>query len=130
MLLTFGFGYWVFITGTYGLTAALSGWQWWIPFTRRFEFPVLFAAVLLVVLALSWAPRRFGRRALAAGWIGTAGTLDRAQLAWLPIAEALGPTEAPSRASIADSRQLGAWATLPTCARAALAVHAHRPHIH
>ncbi len=129
MLLTFGFGYWVFITGTYGLTAALSGWQWWIPFTRRFEFPVLFAAVLLVVLALSWAPRRFGRRALAAGWIVTAATLVGVQLAWLPIAEAFGPTEAPWRASLADSRQLGAWYNLPPYAGHALAVPADRPDI-
>src|SRR5260370_12094581 len=96
MLLTFGFGYWVFITGTYGLTAALSGWQWWIPFTRRFEFPVLFAAVLLVVLALSWAPQRFGRRALAAGWIVTAATQGAAHLAWFPLSQALSPTPPPS----------------------------------
>ena len=129
MVLTFGFGYWVFITGTYGLTAALSGWQWWIPFTRRFEFPVLFAAMLLVVLALSWAPRRFGRRALAAGWIVTAATLVGVQLAWLPIAEAFGPTEAPWRASMADSRQLGAWYNVPPYAGHALAVPADRPDI-
>jgi hypothetical protein len=129
MLLTFGFGYWVFITGTYGLTAALSGWQWWIPFTRRFEFPVLFAAVLLVVLALLWAPRRFGKKALAAGWIVTAATLVGAQLAWLPIAQAFGPTEAPWRASMADSRQLGAWYNLPPYAGHALAVPADRPDI-
>jgi hypothetical protein len=129
MLLTFGFGYWVFITGTYGLTAALSGWQWWIPFTRRFEFPVLFAAVLLVVLALSWAPRRFGKKALAAGWIVTGATLVGAQLAWLPIAEAFGPTEAPWRASMADSRQLGAWYNRPPYVGHALAVPADRPDI-
>jgi len=129
MLLTFGFGYWVFITGTYGLTAALRGWQWWIPFTRRFEFPVLFAAVLLVVLALSWAPRRFGKKALAAGWIVAAATLVGTQLVWLPIAEAFGPTEAPWQASMADSRQLGAWYNQPPYAGHALAVPADRPDI-
>jgi len=129
MLLTFGFGYWVFITGTYGLTAALSGWQWWIPLSRRFEFPLLFAAVLLVVLALRWAPRRFGKKVVAAGWTMAATTLVGAQLAWLPIAGAFGPTEAPWRASMADSRQLGAWYNQPAYAGHALAVPADRPDI-
>ena len=129
MLLTFGFGYWVFITGTYGLTAALSGWQWWIPLTRRFEFPLLFAAVLLAVCALWWAPRRFGRKALPVAWTVTATTLITAQLAWVPIADAFGPTENPWRAAMADSRQLGAWYSEPLYAGHALAVPADRPDI-
>ena len=129
MLLTFGFGYWVFITGTYGLTAALSGWQWWIPLTRRFEFPVLFAAGLLVVLALWWAPRRFGKKFGAAGWTVAAATLVGAQLTWIPIADAFGPTEAPWRASMADSRQLGAWYNEPPYAGHSLAVPPDRPDI-
>ncbi|HXL77428.1 MAG TPA: hypothetical protein VN985_02150, partial [Candidatus Eisenbacteria bacterium] len=82
-----------------------------------------------LVLALSWAPRRFGRRALVAGWIVTAATLVGVQLAWLPIAEAFGPTEASWRASLADSRQLGAWYNLPPYAGHALAVPADRPDI-
>src|SRR5207245_2506557 len=129
MLLTFGFGYWVFITGTYGLTAALSGWQWWIPLTRRFEFPLLFAAVLLAVCALWWAPRRFGRKALPVAWTVTATTLITAQLAWVPIADAFGPTENPWRAAMADSRQLGAWYSEPLYAGHALAVPNDRPDI-
>src|SRR5207245_2669256 len=114
---------------SYGLTAALSGWQWWIPLTRRFEFPLLFAAVLLAVCALWWAPRRFGRKALPVAWTVTATTLITAQLAWVPIADAFGPTENPWRAAMADSRQLGAWYSEPLYAGHALAVPADRPDI-
>src|SRR5260370_41293592 len=81
------------------------------------------------MLALAGAPPRCGRRALAAGWIVTAATLVGAQLAWFPIAEAFGPTAAPWRASMADSRQLGAWYNLPPYAGHAIAVPADRPDI-
>src|SRR4029077_6047010 len=127
VLLTFGFGYWVFITATYGLTAALSGWQWWIPLSRRFEFPLVFAAVLLVVGALWWAPRRFRRAGRALGWTTVALTLAGAQLAWIPIADAFGPTEVAWKASLADSRQLGVWYNQPPYAGHGMAVPADRP---
>src|SRR5260370_29490551 len=52
-----------------------------------------------------------------------------AQVAWLTFREAFGPTEAPWRPSMADSRQLGAWYNLPPYAGHALAVPADRPDI-
>src|SRR5262249_41044629 len=38
MLLTFGFGYWVFVTGMLGFTSYLASWVWWMPITRVFAF--------------------------------------------------------------------------------------------
>ena len=68
MLLVFGFGYAMFATGMFGLTAFLSTWVWWLPISRRFEFPVLFAALLLVVGVLRWLPDRFRFWTARAGW--------------------------------------------------------------
>src|SRR5260370_18821643 len=72
MLLTFGFGYWVFVAGMFGFTAYLSTWVWWLPISRRFEFPVLFAALLVVVAALNWAPRSFANVPIPLDWIAWA----------------------------------------------------------
>jgi hypothetical protein len=129
MLLTFGFGYWVFITGTYGLTAALSGWQWWIPLSRRFEFPLVFAGTLLVVALLWWAPKRLGKRVVRAGWVGVGVIVLVSQLAWIPIFNAFGPTEAAWQASLADSRQLGAWYQQAPYSGHGLAVPGDHPEI-
>lgn len=129
MLLTFGFGYWVFITGTYGLTTALSGWQWWIPLSRRFEFPLVFAGTLMVVALLWWAPRKLGMRVTRASWVGVGVIVLVSQLAWVPISQAFGPTETAWQASLADSRQLGAWYHQPAYSGHGLAVPADSPEI-
>ena len=128
MLLTFGYGYVVFVAGMFGFTAFLSTWVWWMPISRRFEFPVVFAAVLVVVAALHWAPRRLGS-SIPAGWVAVAAILVASQLLWLPIATVFGPTEATWQQTLAESRQLGAWYNESPYAGHALAVPADRPDI-
>jgi len=128
MLLTFGYGYVVFVAGMFGFTAFLSTWVWWMPISRRFEFPVVFAAVLVVVAALHWAPRRLGT-SIPVGWVAVAAILVASQLLWLPIATVFGPTEATWQQTLAESRQLGAWYNQSPYAGHALAVPADRPDI-
>lgn len=129
MLLTFGFGYWVFVSGSYGFTAFLSDWQWWAPLTRRFEFPWLFLAVLLAALLLWWAPRRLGERVRPAGWVAVAGVLVASQLLWVPMHRLFAPTEAKWQATMADSSTLGRWYGLPEYKGHALALPPDRPDI-
>lgn len=69
MLLAFGFGYWVFVAGMLGFTAYLASWVWWMPITRVFAFPYVFAGVLLAVVLLWWVPRRFGKRTFRYAWL-------------------------------------------------------------
>jgi hypothetical protein len=128
-LLTFGFGYWVFVAGMFGLTAYLSTWVWWLPVSRRFEFPVLFAALLLVVGLLHWAPSRFGRNAKVFGWVVVAVTVIGAQMLWVPIAQVFGPTEATWQTTLSESRQLGAWYNQAPYNGHSLAVPSDRPDI-
>jgi hypothetical protein len=129
MLLTFGFGYWVFVAGMFALTALLTTWMWWFPIGRRFEFPVLFLAVLLVVVWMRWLPRRLPFWSMRVGWGAVVATVLLSQLLWLPIAQVFGPTEATWQATLDESRQLGAWYHQPQYQGHALAVPADRPDI-
>jgi hypothetical protein len=129
MLLTFGFGYWVFVAGMLGFTSYLASWVWWMPITRVFAFPYAFAGVLLVVVLLRWLPRRYGRRALPIGWAAIGATVLLSQLAWIPIAQVFGPTEAEWHATLASSRQLGAWYNQPSSQGHSLAVPPDRPDV-
>ena len=129
MLLTFGFGYWVFVAGMLGFTSYLASWVWWMPITRVFAFPYVFAGVLLAVVLLWWAPRRYGRRAIPIGWAALIATVLVAQLVWIPIAEVFGPTENEWQATLASSRQLGAWYNQPPYQGHALAVPPDRPDV-
>jgi hypothetical protein len=109
MLLAFGFGYWVFVTGTLGFTSYLASWVWWMPITRVFAFPYVFAGVLLAVGLLWWLPRRYGRRVQWPAWTALIAALLASQLAWIPIAEVFGPTEGEYRSTMAASRELAGW---------------------
>jgi len=129
MLLTFGFGYWVFVAGTLGFTSYLASWVWWMPITRVFAFPYVFAGVLLAVALLLWLPRKFGRRVLPIAWTGIGATLLVTQLAWLPIGEVFGPSESDWLAVKTESIQLGAWYNQPPYSGHALAVPPERPDI-
>jgi hypothetical protein len=129
MLLTFGFGYWVFTAVMFGFTSFLSTWLWWMPISRRFEFPIVFATTLLAVAVLHWAPRRYGKVAVRPGWVIIVGALIAAQIAWIPIADAFGPTETTWLATIADSRQLANWYNAAPYEGHALAVPPDRPDI-
>jgi hypothetical protein len=129
MLLTFGFGYWVFVAGMLGFTSYLASWVWWMPITRVFAFPYVFAGVLVAVVLLWWAPRRFGKGLVLVGWTALAGCVVAAQLVWIPIAQVFVPTEANWRASLAASRELGAWYHQSPYEGHALAVPPDRPDI-
>jgi len=129
MLLTFGFGYWVFVAGMLGFTGYLASWVWWMPITRVFAFPYVFAGVLLAVALLWWVPRRYGKRALPFAWAGIGATLIASQLVWIPIAEVFGPSEIEWKAVQAESIQLGSWYNQPPYAGHSLAVPPERPDI-
>ena len=129
MLLTFGFGYWVFVAGMLGFTSYLASWVWWMPITRVFAFPYVFAGVLLSIGLFWWLPRRFGNRIVPLAWTAFVVTLVASQLAWIPIAQVFGPSEIEWHAVKAESIQLGAWYNTPPYAGHALAVPADRPDI-
>jgi hypothetical protein len=129
MLLTFGFGYWVFVAGMQGFTSYLASWVWWMPITRLFAFPYVFAGVLLAVVLLRWVPRRYGKRATPLAWTAVGVTVVASQLAWIPIAEVFGPSEAEWQATLAESRQLGAWYNQPPYMGHSIAVPNDRPDI-
>ena len=129
MLLTFGFGYWVFVAGMLGFTSYLASWVWWLPITRVFAFPYVFAGVLLAVALLWWAPRKLGNRILPLAWTAVGATLVVTQVVWVPIAQVFGPSEAEWHAVQAESIQLGAWYNQAPYAGHALAVPPERPDI-
>ena len=129
MLLTFGFGYWVFVAGMLGFTSYLASWVWWMPITRVFAFPYVFAGILLAVLALWWAPKRFGPRVIPFGWASVAVVLVASQLAWIPIAQVFGPSEAEWLQIKSESVDLGAWYNQAPYAGHSLAVPEDRSDI-
>jgi hypothetical protein len=129
MLLTFGLGYWVFVAGMLGFTSYLASWVWWMPITRVFAFPYVFAGVLVAMLLLWWAPRRFGKRAIPVGWTALAACVVVAQLVWIPIGQVFGPTEANWTATLAASRQLGGLYNQTPYEGHSLAVPADRPDV-
>lgn len=90
LLLTYGFGYWVFQAGALGFTALLRHNSEWLE--RRFEFPLDFAAILVAVLLLKVLPEH--RESLkTGGWaVATAGVLAM-QVFWIPILHAYAATE-------------------------------------
>jgi hypothetical protein len=129
MLLTFGFGYWVFVAGMLGFTSYLASWVWWMPITRVFAFPYVFAGVLVVVVLLRWAARRSGSVSSISRWAAVVGLLLLSQLSWVPIAQVFGPTENEWQATLSASRQLGGWYNAPPYQGHALAVPSDRPDV-
>ncbi len=129
MLLTFGFGYWAFVAGMLGFTSYLASWVWWMPITRVFAFPYVFAGVLVVVLLFRWTSRRMGRMSIPLGWAAVGGLVIVSQLIWLPIAQVFGPTETEWHATLAASRQLGAWYNRPPYQGHSIAVPPDRPDV-
>jgi Dolichyl-phosphate-mannose-protein mannosyltransferase len=129
MLLTFGFGYWVFAAGMLGFTSFLSTWLWWTPISRRFEFPYVFAGTLLVVVLLRWIPGRIGKRMIPVGWVAIGVGVLASQLLWIPISDVFGPTEVAWHNVQQESIQLGAWYHQAPYAGHAIAVPPDRPDI-
>jgi hypothetical protein len=129
MLLTFGFGYWVFVAGMLGFTSYLASWVWWMPITRVFAFPYVFAGLLAVLLLFRVASRRSGRMVAPLAWTGVVALLLVSQVSWLPIVQVFGPTEAEWHATLAASRQLAAWYNTPPYRGHSLAVPPDRPDV-
>jgi dolichyl-phosphate-mannose-protein mannosyltransferase len=127
MLLTFGFGYWVFVAGMLGFTSYLASWVWWMPITRVFAFPYAFAGVLLAVGLLWWLPRQMGPRGTKVGWAALVGALMVSQLLWVPIWREFSPSEADWKVVVAEGEQLGAWYNQPRYSGHSLAVPPYRP---
>jgi hypothetical protein len=109
MLLTFGFGNWVFVAGLMGFTSYLADWSWWTPVGRHFEFPYVFLGMLVIVALLWWAPRRFGPWTVAPAWAAVAAGILATQLLWMPIHNAFSPTETTWRSAVADGGVLAHW---------------------
>jgi hypothetical protein len=112
-----------------GFTAYLASWVWWMPITRVFAFPYVFAGILLAVGLLWWAPRRLGQKTVPFAWAAIGVTLLVSQLAWIPIAQVFGPSEREWRAVKAESEQLGGWYNAASYAGHALAVPQDRSDI-
>jgi hypothetical protein len=129
MLMSFGFGYWVFVAGMLGFTAYLAQWVWWMPITRVFAFPYDFAGILLAVSLLWWVPRHLGRKTVPYAWVAIGVALVLSQLAWLPIAKEFGPSEIEWRLVKAESEQLGGWYNTAPYGGHSLAVPQDRPDI-
>jgi hypothetical protein len=129
MLLTFGFGYWVFVAGMLGFTSYLASWVWWMPITRVFAFPYVFAGILFAVVVLWWTPRGLGRIGVPAGWTAIAAAILVSQLVWIPINVEFGPSEAEWLQIKAESVQLGAWYNAAPYQGHSLAVPEDRPDI-
>ena len=89
LLLTYGFGYWVFQAGTLGFTHYLNHSSEWME--RRFEFPLDFAAILVAVALFKYLPR--ARVHLPVAWTASAAALIGMQLFWVPIQQAYASTE-------------------------------------
>ncbi len=100
-----------------------------MPITRVFAFPYVFAGVLVVVLLFRWTSRRMGRMSIPLGWAAVGGLVIVSQLIWLPIAQVFGPTETEWHATLAASRQLGAWYNRPPYQGHSIAVPPDRPDV-
>jgi len=108
MYLAFGFGQWVFVSGMLGFTAYLASWVWWMPITRVFAYSYDFTAVLAALLLFRVLPRRLGPRVVPAAWVAIGVGVVAVQLAWLPIRDVFGPTDAAWRQAVVTGQKLGA----------------------
>jgi hypothetical protein len=105
MLLTYGFGYWVFQAGALGFSALLRHSNEWME--RRFEFPLDFAAILVAVFLFKILPAR-AHRLRAASWVIAPAALAAMQLFWIPIQTAYAATEPGYRDQVRLGMAIGA----------------------
>ncbi len=105
LLLTYGYGYWVFQAGALGFTALLRHDSEWME--RRFEFPLDFAAILVAVLLLKVLPEH--RQSLkSVGWVAAAAGVLAMQVFWGPIQNAYTATEPGYQDQVRLGRAVGA----------------------
>jgi hypothetical protein len=114
LLLTYGFGYWVFQAGTLGFTnyllttgieprLTLPSTSW---MERRFEFPLDFAAILGAVFLFKVLPK-WQPRVRATGWVAATAVLLAIQIYWSPIQSAYAGTEAGFQEQVRLGRAIG-----------------------
>jgi hypothetical protein len=104
LLLTYGYGYWVFQAGALGFSALLRHNTEWME--RRFEFPLDFAAILAAVLLFKVLPK-YRESFRAVGWaVATAGVLG-IQVVWIPIQSAYAATEPGYEAQVQLGHAIG-----------------------
>jgi len=128
MYLAFGFGEWVFVAGMLGFTAYLASWVWWMPITRVFAYSYDFTAVLVVLLLFKLVPRWLGPRSIPAAWIAIGIGAVAVQLAWIPIWDVFGPTDAAWQEAVVAGERLGTlYNSTPGVAGGALNVPDDRP---
>ena len=104
LLLTYGFGYWVFQAGALGFSALLRHNTEWME--RRFEFPLDFAAILAAVLLLKVLPR-YRASFKAVGWAVATACILGIQVFWIPIQSAYAATEPGYQAQVQLGRAIG-----------------------
>lgn len=107
LLLTFGFGYWVFVAGTLGFTAYLKSWVGWMWMTRVFAFPYDFAAILAAIGLLHLLPRAAGHRWAAPAALAAGASLVAVQIAWLPIQNLYSSTYGTWATTVRIGAQIG-----------------------
>jgi hypothetical protein len=105
LLLTYGFGYWVFQAGTLGFTAFLHDTTDWM--YRRFELPLDFAAILVAVLLLRVIPQRWPRLETL-GLVAAAAGLMVTQIFWLPVHSSYLATEPAYQDQVRIGKAVGA----------------------
>jgi hypothetical protein len=105
LLLTYGFGYWVFQAGALGFSALLRHSSEWME--RRFEFPLDFAAILVAVLLFKIVPAH-AHSLRTAGWVIAPAALAVMQVFWIPIQSAYAATEPGYRDQVRLGMAIGA----------------------
>lgn len=104
LLLTYGFGYWVFQAGALGFSALLRHNTEWME--RRFEFPLDFAAILGAVFLLKIVPQH--RESLkAVAWSAVLAGILAVQAFWAPIQQAYSATESGYQDQVRLGRAIG-----------------------
>ena len=129
LLLTFGFGYWVFVAGMLGFSAYLKSWVGWMWMTRVFAFPYDFAAILVAIGLFASAPRWVPRPRLVARWTVALTLLLAVQVSWGPIQAVYTSTTPTWATTVAVARQIGHDYRQPGVEGGALTLPADHPNL-
>jgi len=129
LLLTFGFGYWVFVAGMLGFSAYLKSWVGWMWMTRVFAFPYDFAAILVAIGLFATASTRVRRPRPAARWAVALALLLAVQVSWGPIQTVYTSTIPTWATTISVARQIGQDYRQPGVEGGALTLPADHPNL-
>jgi hypothetical protein len=129
LLLTFGFGYWVFVAGMLGFSSYLKSWVGWMWMTRVFAFPYDFAAILVAIGLFASVPARVRRPRLVARWGVALALLLAVQVSWGPIQAVYTGTAQTWATTISVARQIGHDYRQPGVEGGALTLPADHPNL-